>query len=283
MSSRIVALLTDFGQRDPFVGIMKGVMLGINPDLQLIDISHEIMPQRIREAAIVLAASCAYFPPRTIFLVVVDPGVGGTRRPLVVETAAHHFVAPDNGVLGPALDQAEVRRVVHAIEARYFRQPMSRTFHGRDVFAPLAAWLSCGTQAYEMGMTIDDYQRLELPRPRVDTSGELVGEVIYQDRFGNLSSNIAEAWVQEIWGPSPWHGIEAYIEASIIRGLDSHYAQRSPHELGLIINSWGFFEVFANGGSAAQATGAIEGRPIRIRRASFRFHHPHANHHEPGR
>jgi S-adenosylmethionine hydrolase len=134
------------------------------------------------------------------------------------------------------------------------------------VFAPLAAWLSCGTQAHEMGTTIDDYQHLELPRPRVDDGGELVGEVIYQDRFGNLITNIAETWVTEIWGPPPWQGIKAYIEASIIRGLDSHYAQRSPQELGLIINSWGFFEVFANSGSAARATGAVEGRPVRIRR-----------------
>lgn len=266
MSSRIVALLTDFGHRDPFVGTMKGVMLGINPDLQLIDISHEITPQRIREAAIVLSASCPYFPPHTIFLVVVDPGVGGTRRPIVVETAEHLFVAPDNGVLGPVLAQAEVRGVIHATETRYFRQPISRTFHGRDVFAPLAAWLSCGTQAHEMGTTIDDYQHPELPRPRVDAGGELVGEVIYQDRFGNLITNIAEAWVTEIWGPPPWQGIEAHIEASVIRGLDSHYAQRSPQELGIIMNSWGLFEVFANGGSAAQATGAVEERPIRIRR-----------------
>jgi hypothetical protein len=266
MSSRIVALLTDFGQRDPFVGTMKGVMLGINPNLQLIDLSHEIAPQRIREAAIVLAASYAYFPPHTIFLVVVDPGVGGTRRPLVVETTAHLFVAPDNGVLGPALDQAEVRRVIHATEIRYFRRPISRTFHGRDVFAPLAAWLSCGVRAHEMGTAVEDYQHLKLPRPYVDAGGDLVGEVIYQDRFGNLITNIAEACGQEIWGPPPWHGIETYIEASIIRGLDSHYAQRSPQELGLVINSWGFFEVFANGGSAAQATGAVEGRPVRIRR-----------------
>jgi S-adenosylmethionine hydrolase len=266
MSSRIIALLTDFGYRDPFVGIMKGVMLGINPDLQLIDLSHGAAPQGIREAALVLSASCPYFPPHTIFLVVVDPGVGGTRRPIVVETADHLFVGPDNGVLGLALDQAEVRRVIHVTETRYFRQPVSRTFHGRDVFAPLAAWLSRGAQAHEMGTTIDDYQHLELPRPRVQAGEELAGEVIYQDHFGNLITNIAEAWVTEIWGAPPWPGIELHINASVIRGLDSHYAQRPPQELGIIINSWGLLEVFANGGSAAQATGAVEGRPVRIRR-----------------
>jgi S-adenosylmethionine hydrolase len=266
MSSRIVALLTDFGSRDPFVGIMRGVMLRINPDLQLIDLSHEITPQRIREAAIVLSASYPYFPPQTIFLVVVDPGVGGTRRPIVVETADHLFVAPDNGVLGLALDQSEVRCVIHATKTQYFRQPISRTFHGRDVFAPLAAWLSRGISASEMGTTVDDYQHLELPGPRVQAGEELVGEVIYQDRFGNLITNITEAWVIEIWGPPPWPGIEVHIDTSVIRGLDSHYAQRSPQELGIIINSWGLFEVFANGSSAAQKTGAVEGRPVRMRR-----------------
>ena len=264
MPSWIVALLTDFGHRDPFVGMMKGVMLGINPDLQLIDISHDIAPQRIREAAIVLSATSPYFPLHTIFLVVVDPGVGGTRRPIVVETAAHLFVGPDNGVLGPVLDQAEVRRVIHATEARYFRQPISRTFHGRDIFAPVAAWLSRGAKAHEMGTAIDNYKRLELPRPCVGDDGCLEGEVLYQDRFGNLMTNISEAWVTELWGPPPWQGIRVYIETAVIQGLDSYYAQRSPQELGLIINSWGRFEIFVNEGSAARATGAVEGSSVRI-------------------
>jgi S-adenosylmethionine hydrolase len=264
MPAWIVALLTDFGHRDPFVGMMKGVMLGINPDLQLIDISHDITPQGIREAAIVLSATYPYFPLHTIFLVVVDPGVGGTRRPIVVETAAHLFVGPDNGVLGPVLDQAEVRRVIHATEARYFRRPISRTFHGRDIFAPVAAWLSRGAKAHEMGAAIDDYRRLELPRPYVGEDGCLEGEVLYRDRFGNLMTNISEAWVTELWGPPPWQGIRVYIETAVIRGLDSYYAQRSPQELGLIINSWGRFEVFVNEGSAAQATGAVEGSSVRI-------------------
>jgi hypothetical protein len=264
MPSRIVALLTDFGHRDPFVGMMKGVMLGINPNLQLVDISHDITPQRIREAAIVLSVTFPHFPPSTIFLVVVDPGVGGTRRPIVVETAEHSFVAPDNGVLGPVLDQLGVRRVIHATEARYFRQPVSRTFHGRDVFAPLAAWLSRGIEPREMGVAIDDARRLSLPRPRVRPDGGIEGEVFYQDRFGNLITNIPESWVTELWGPPPWPGIRAYVSASEICGLDDHYAQRSPRELGLLFNSWGLFEVFVNGGNAAQATGAVEGTSVSI-------------------
>jgi S-adenosylmethionine hydrolase len=264
MSSRIVALLTDFGSRDPFVGMMKGVMATINPTLRVIDISHEIAPQRIREAALVLSVTFPYFPPQTIFLVVVDPGVGGTRRPIVIETAEHLFVAPDNGVLGPVLDQAEVRHIIHATEARYFRQPISRTFHGRDVFAPVAAWLSRGVEVTGMGAPIDDCKRLALPRPSAQADGSLEGEVLYQDRFGNLMTNLSEAWLTERWGPPPWPGLRACIEAAVIHGLDSYYAQRSPQELGIIFNSWGFLEVFANGGNAAQVTGAREGSRLRL-------------------
>jgi S-adenosyl-L-methionine hydrolase (adenosine-forming) len=266
MSSRIIALLTDFGYRDPFVGMMKGVMLGINPTLQLVDISHEIAPQRCREAALVLSVTFPYFPMHTIFVVVVDPGVGGRRRALIVETAEHLFVAPDNGVLGPVLDQAEVRCVVHATEAKFFRLPISRTFHGRDVFAPLAAWLSHGVDARDMGQVIDDYMRLELPRPLGPVDEGLEGEVLYQDRFGNLMTNISENYLMESWGAPPWPGIRASIETAGICGLDTYYAQRPAHQLGMIINSWGLLEIFANGGSAAQLTGAVEGSPVRITR-----------------
>jgi S-adenosylmethionine hydrolase len=272
MSSRIVALLTDFGQRDPFVGMMKGVMLGMNSALQFVDIGHDITPQHIREAAIVLSVTAPYFPPQTIFLVVVDPGVGGARRPIIVETAEHLFVAPDNGVLGPVLAQAEVQRVVHATETRFFRHPVSRTFHGRDVFAPLVGWLSRGTEVHEMGPSIDDYRRLELPQPRLQAGERLVGEVLYRDRFGNLITNIGETWVKAVWGPPPWQGIRASVEDSVIHQLDSHYAQRAPLELGLVINSWGLFEIFANNGNAAQATGASEGSLVSIVRGHTRLH-----------
>jgi S-adenosyl-L-methionine hydrolase (adenosine-forming) len=266
MSSRIVALLTDFGSRDPFVAVMKGVMLGINPDLQFIDISHEIAPQRIREAAVVLSVAFPYFPPQTIFLVVVDPGVGGGRRPIVVETAEHLFVAPDNGVLGAVLSQAGVRQVIHATESTYFRQSISRTFHGRDVFAPLAAWLSCGVTASDVGVPIEDYVRLELSRPRQLSDNALEGEVIYRDRFGNLITNIAESYIAALWGPPDWGRVQAQVETSVIDGLDSYYAQRAPDTLGLIINSWGLCEIFVNGGNAAQETGAVEGSLVRIQR-----------------
>jgi len=264
MASRIIALLTDFGHRDPFVGMMKGVMLSINPNLQLVDISHEVAPQHIRAAAIVLSATLPYFPLHTIFVVVVDPGVGGTRRPLIVETAEHLFVAPDNGVLGPVLDQADVRHVVHATETKFFRRPISRTFHARDVFAPLAAWLSHGATVGEMGSVIDEYTRLELPQPCMRDDGGIAGEALYQDRFGNLMTNISEAYITKLWGPPPWYGVRASIEATVICGLDSYYAERSTQALGMIINSWGLLEIFVNSGNAAQVTRAVEGSPVML-------------------
>jgi S-adenosylmethionine hydrolase len=266
MSSRIIALLTDFGSRDPFVAVMKGVMLGINPDLQFIDISHEIAPQRIREAALVLSAAFRYFPPQTIFLVVVDPGVGGGRRPIVVETAEHLFVAPDNGVLGAVLSQPGVRHIIHATESTFFRRSISRTFHGRDVFAPLAAWLSRGITAPQVGVSIEDYVRLELSQPRQLSENTLEGEVIYRDRFGNLITNISESYIAGLWGSPDWARIQTQVETSVIDGLDSYYAQRASDTLGLIINSWGLCEIFVNGGNAARDTGAVEGSIVRLQR-----------------
>jgi len=211
-----------------------------------------------------LSVTQPYFPARTIFVVVVDPGVGGTRRALVAETADHLFVAPDNGVLGLALERSEVRRVVHASHPAYFRQAISRTFHGRDIFAPLAAWLSQGIDPAALGSTIDDYVRLTLPHPHALGDGALAGQIIYQDHFGNLISNLSETWLAEQWSTVPSDEVVLQIEQSVVRGINAYYAQRSPHELGMIINSWGLLEVFAYGGKAAMITAAAEGSPIKI-------------------
>jgi len=261
-------MLTDFGYRDPWVGIMKGVMLGINPALQLIDITHEITPQSVREAAIVLSAAYRYFPPGTIFLIVVDPGVGGGRRALVAQAPPYAFIVPDNGVLGPVLDEGEGCRVTHVTNAVYFRAPVSRTFHGRDVFAPVAAWLSRGIDASTMGSLIDDYVRLELPQPRMLADRTLAGEVMYQDRFGNLITNLSEAWVTRQWGDIPQGTVVAQLGEHVIEGLDAYYAQRPPGALGMLCNSWGYLEFFVNQGHAGQRTGISEGTPIRVWRTS---------------
>jgi hypothetical protein len=268
MSPRVIGFLTDFGSRDPFVGMMKGVMAGINPTLPCIDISHEVTPQCIREAAIMLAVSYRCFPRGSVFVVVVDPGVGGTRRPIVAETTDYSFVGPDNGVLGPVLDAGQVRRVIHVTHEEYCRRPVSHTFHGRDVFAPVAAWLSRGIDAALMGPPIDDYVRSSLPVPRHLTDGTLIGEVIYQDRFGNLTTNLSDAWIAQHWGPPPWADVKAQVEQATVHGVAAYYAQRPPQALGLIVNSWGLLEIFANHGHAGQITGAVETTSVKVWRAT---------------
>jgi S-adenosylmethionine hydrolase len=266
MSPQIIGLITDFGSRDPFVGMMKGVMVGINPTLQCLDISHEIIPQRIQEAAIILAVTYLCFPLGSIFVVVVDPGVGGTRRPIVAEAGGYTFVGPDNGVFGPVLDTCPIRRVIHVTHQEYCRRPISRTFHGRDVFAPIAAWLSRGVDAAAMGLPIEDYTRWSLPAPQILADGTLMGEIIYQDRFGNLITNLSESWVSQQWGVPPWGGVVAQVGEFTVNGFDPYYAHRPANALGIIINSWGLLEIFANHGHAAQITGAAEGACVRVGR-----------------
>lgn len=268
MPGPIAALLTDFGYRDPWVGMMKGVLLGINPALQLVDVTHAIAPHCVREAAIVLSAAYRFFPSGTIFIVVVDPGVGGDRYALVVETPNYTFIAPDNGVLGPVLHETGIRRVIQVTNEVYCRPQISRTFHGRDVFAPVAAWLSRGVDMSAIGSDIDDYVRFELPQPRALANGTLEGEVMYQDRFGNLITNVSEARMAEEWGCGPRQTVAAQVDKHLIQGVDAYYAQRPLGVLGMLFNSWGFLEIFVNQGRAGEMTGVKEGFPIRMWQAT---------------
>src|SRR3990172_11266597 len=185
----VIALLTDFGSQDHYAGVMKGVILGICPDVTLVDISHDLPPHDITFAAHELAATYRYFPPGTIFLVVVDPGVGTARRGLAAEAGERRFVAPDNGVLTAVFQEAPPKRVVELTERRYARPTVSRTFEGRDRFAPAAAWIAKGTDVNAFGRPVADYRVLELPQPVLD-DGVLRGQVIRVDRFGNIVTNV---------------------------------------------------------------------------------------------
>src|ERR1700687_3172198 len=194
MSRPIIALLTDFGLRDHYAGTMKGVALGICPDATLVDISHDVPAHDVVAGALELAACYRYFPPGTVFLVVVDPGVGSTRRGIAAEAGEYRFVGPDNGVLSLVFDETPPRRVVELTERRYARPTVSRTFEGRDRFAPAAAWLAKGTDVGALGRPAGAIQRLagarlEVPRPEIDAN-RIVGEVLRVDRFGNLITNI---------------------------------------------------------------------------------------------
>jgi len=184
----IIVLLTDFGLNDNFVGVMKGVIYGINPEVRIVDLSHQIESHNIQEAAFLLRSSYSYFPEGAVFLVVVDPGVGTERKSIIVETEKYLFLAPDNGVLSFLLER-DIKRIIRIANERYFVKPVSHTFHGRDIFAPVAAHLSKGEKIENFGSQISDIEKIKLPKPEVEKN-RLSGEVIYVDRFGNLITNI---------------------------------------------------------------------------------------------
>src|SRR6185503_426990 len=185
----VIALLSDFGSRDHYAGTMKGVILNICPDATILDITHEVPAHDVLDGALQLAAAARYFPAGTIFLAVVDPGVGSARRGIAAEAGDYRFVAPDNGVLTAVLREWSPKKIVELTDRRYARPTVSRTFEGRDRFAPAAAWLAKGTQLTALGRPAPDYQRLEIPVPTVnDTS--ISGGVLRTDRFGNVVTNL---------------------------------------------------------------------------------------------
>ena len=244
---RIITLLTDFGIRDAFVGIMKGVMLGIAPAAQLVDLSHAVPPQDIRTGALILRSAVSFFPPGTVHVAVVDPGVGSQRRAVVIETRDAFFVGPDNGLLSLAAPPESVVRAIHLSNPQYFLPRLSQTFHGRDIFAPVAAHLARGVPPEVLGPTIPTIEQLSLPAvERTDT--QLTGSVIAIDHFGNLVTNITETDLL----PFPRETLWVSIGPVQIRGLVVTYADVSLGTVAALINSWGMLEIAVRNGSAAQ-------------------------------
>ena len=241
----IITITTDFGLDDPYVGIMKGVILSIAPDAQLVDITHQITPHDTAHAAYVLQSAYTWFPKKTIHLVVVDPGVGGERRPMAAEYANHAFVAPDNGVLTPIIKPG-----VHACKvtrSKYFLKSLSSTFHGRDIFAPVAAWIARGTKLSDLGQKISNPHILKLAQPSFNRN-ILTGQIIYKDRFGNLVSNISSEWVDRCFGNQKKISIRIGKQKTRIV---SSYSLLDKGKCGGIINSWNNLEVFCREGNAA--------------------------------
>jgi S-adenosylmethionine hydrolase len=199
LPNAIITLTTDYGTNDHLVGTLKGVILKINPDVTIVDITHHVTPYDLLDAALAIGSAFAYFPPRTIHIVVVDPGVGTERRPILATADNQYFVAPDNGILSFVYERDPNVVVRHANAEHYYNQPVSKTFHGRDVFAPVAAWLSKGWQTAAMGEEIQDYKRFALPRPKA-TNGVLKGIVMRVDGFGNLVTNFRQEDLPEgVW------------------------------------------------------------------------------------
>ena len=250
-----IALLTDFGTRDYYAGAMKGVILSINPQAAVVDITHDIEPQNILSAAFILGACFHDFSQGTIFVTVVDPGVGSDRRAVVVESNGYRFVGPDNGII--SLVVGEDAATYSLENDHYFYMPVSSTFHGRDIFAPVAAHLSLGVAITEFGPRVDDLVLLPEIRPEKSNSGTVTGKVIHVDRFGNLVTNITVDAVGEVF--------ELMIADRSITELRQFYSGGEPDTPFAVAGSAGFIEISVNGGSAAELLKATQGTPITLR------------------
>lgn len=261
----IITLLTDFGVHDYFVASMKGVILNINSQARIVDLSHDVAPQQIEEAAYLLKSSYRYFPDGTVHVAVVDPGVGSARRPLLVSTARYHFVAPDNGLLTYILEE-ELNVEVRVIENKQYRlDSEGATFDGRDLFAPAAAWLTKGQPPGSYGRLIRDPVKLQIPSPAV-ANKVLTGRIVHVDRYGNLISNLTPLHLKEVAGVARKSESDLTIRlcGATIQGLVTCYADGDrtvPHAL---INSNGQVEVFLKEGNAADAVKCRRGEKIEI-------------------
>ncbi len=256
----MITLTTDFGTRDWFVGTMKGVIACIAPKATIVDLAHDLPPGEIRGGAFALAVSCRFFPKGTVHLAVIDPGVGSRRKAIAVQTAKGIFVGPDNGVLSWALAKEKIA-AIHALENEdCFLQPLSQTFHGRDVFAPVAAHLSRGVPIKKLGPPLKDFVRLKWPEPRKQRGG-IEGEVVYIDRFGNAITNLESTLLRGSAGAS----CEVYAKGRRICPLRTFYQGVAPKTPIALAGSSGFLEIAVNGGSAEKLLGVRIGTRVVLR------------------
>jgi S-adenosylmethionine hydrolase len=259
----IITLTTDFGTSDHFVCTMKGVILEIVPEAQIVDICHQVQPYDILDAALTISQAYDHFPTGTIHVVIVDPGVGTERRPLLASSDRHHFVAPDNGVLSLVYAKEERMHVRHITSEHYFLQPLSNTFHGRDIFAPVAAYLAKQVDPLKFGDEIDDYKRFAAPRPKPDTD-VLRGVVLKADRFGNLVTNVTPEDAPMLFGENA-AAFSIKVGKKEVTRIALNYAEGEPNEVFGILGSMGYLEIATNRGSAAQLTGAGKGNEVLVR------------------
>ena len=259
----IITLTTDFGTNDHFIGTMKGVILSIEPDAQIIDICHSVQAFDVLDGALTISQAYSYFPTGTIHMVVVDPGVGTARRPLIVSSDRHHFVAPDNGVLSLIYQREQRLSARHVTGEHYFLQPVSNTFHARDIFSPVAAYLAKGVDPEKFGEAVTDFVRFSAPKPKAANENTLRGVVLKVDRFGNLITNITPQDAPMLFGENPGT-FKIVVGQREIREIKEAYALGAPGEVFGIMGSMGYLEVAANRGSAAQLLGVGKGTDVNI-------------------
>lgn len=256
----VIALLSDFGSRDHYVGAMKGVLLGICPDATLVDITHEIAPHDVLAGAIELAGAYRFFPAGTIFLAVVDPGVGSGRRGIAAEIGDYRFVCPDNGLLSAVVRDGAPKKAVELTERRYARPTVSRTFEGRDRFAPAAAWIAKGIQLSALGRNVPELQRLDIPQAVV-TDDELRGAVLRIDRFGNLVTNVDRRSFEKFARDG---AVQIAAGGATVGRLVPTYADIQSGEVCALFGSTDHLELAANAGSAADILGLTRGAIIEV-------------------
>lgn len=255
----IVALLTDYGQQDGYAGIMKGAILSANPKARIIDLTHDIPPQDIAEGGRVLAAALPHFPDGTVFVAVIDPGVGSDRAILGVETDRHWVLAPDNGLLTQLNCWGRLQRIVSIRESKYFRKPVSRTFHGRDIFAPVAGLLSKGGNLSRFGPTVNQLEHLPDFGPHRTPKG-WQGKVVSIDRFGNLITDIPETLL-----PDPRH-IRIAVGRTRLDTLSRSYSEARKGGLLAIVGSTGYLEISVNQGNASKSARVRRGDRVLVTR-----------------
>jgi S-adenosyl-L-methionine hydrolase (adenosine-forming) len=258
----IITLTTDFGTNDHFVGAVKGVILDIVPEAAIVDISHAVQAYDVLDGALAISQTYSYFPAGTVHMVVVDPGVGTTRRPIIASSDGYHFVAPDNGVLSMVYAKEERIHVRHVTSDHYFRQPVSNTFHGRDVFAPVAAYLAKMVDAHKFGEEIEDYVRFAAPRPKAVAENRLRAVVLKVDRFGNLITNVTPEDAPALFAGKV--GFKIVVGNQEITAIRTAYAEGTPGEVFGIVGSMGYLEIVANRAAAAQITGAGKGSEVSV-------------------
>lgn len=254
-----IALLTDLGVKDHYVGVMKGTILSVHPDARIVDLSHDVESHDVTTAYFLLQNAYRYFPKGTIFVVVVDPGVGTERSIIGVETTDFTFLAPDNGVLGFLGREEKIRRIVRITNPKYFLQPVSNTFHGRDIFSPVAAHLAKGADLGKMGEKAEAFTRFQAPSVQV-AKDSVVGEVVAIDRFGNLITNITKERLPE-------GDVSIEIGAAVVREISKTYGTRKARELLAYLGSSGALEIAINKGNAAKKLGVKVGDAVRVTRA----------------
>ena len=263
MKNPVVALMTDFGEDDFFTASLKGVILKINPLVRILDITHRIPSFDVRAAGFILSASFKYFPAQTIFVVIIDPGVGSKRRILLAKTREYYFIAPDNGVLSLVLEEEEIEDLREIVNEKYFLPDLSGTFEGRDKMAPAAAWISKGVSYSEFGPEIKSYEKLKAMKPQLKEN-TIIGNILYEDKFGNLITNIPASLLEAFEKKVGRANLNLSTKGRKISSFVESYSQAKRGELLFLVGSVGMIEIAAREESASEKLKAGVGDEVSI-------------------